>query len=197
MLRWLTPYQLGSAMVRRIRAFASRVGSGLTPTRCAPSVLALDPHALVGEGIRGLILDLDNTVVAWNAPAPTDAVRQWMIQVRAAGLRACIVSNNFTGRAQAVGDQLGVPVVPAAVKPIPWAFRKAMAIMGIPAAQTALIGDQLFTDILGGNLLGMQTILVEPLSAQEFPTTKLVRRIERLVRARVVRRVGAHSKPKG
>lgn len=165
----------------------------LTPTRCAPSVLALDPHALVREGIRGLILDLDNTVVAWNAPAPTEAVRQWMNRVREAGLRACIVSNNFTGRAQAVGDHLGIPVVPAAVKPIPWAFRRAMAIMGIPAAQTALIGDQLFTDILGGNLLGMQTILVDPLSTQEFPTTKLVRRIERLVRARVVRRVGAKN----
>ncbi len=165
----------------------------LTPTRCAPSVLALDPHALVREGIRGLILDLDNTVVAWNAPAPTDAVRQWMSRVRAAGLRACIVSNNFTGRARAIGDQLGVPVVPAAVKPIPWAFRKAMAIMRIPAAQTALIGDQIFTDILGGNLLGMQTILVEPLSAQEFPTTRLVRRIERLVRARVVQRAGVHT----
>jgi len=165
----------------------------LVPACSVPSVLALDPDALVREGIRGLIVDLDNTVIAWNAPAPTEAVRDWMRRVRAAGLRACIVSNNFTGRAQAVADALGVPVVPAAAKPAPWAFRRATAIMGIPPAQTALIGDQLFTDILGGNLLGMRTILVEPLSSEEFPTTRLVRRIERLVRARVVRRVPPHG----
>jgi predicted HAD superfamily phosphohydrolase YqeG len=64
-----------------------------------------------------------------------------------------------------------------------------MTIMGTPARQTALIGDQLFTDILGGNLVGMYTILVDPLSSQEFPTTKLVRRLERLVRARVIDRI--------
>jgi len=61
-----------------------------------------------------------------------------------------------------------------------------MALMGTQAQSTALIGDQVFTDILGGNLLGVRTILVEPLSTQEFPTTRLIRRLERLVRARVV-----------
>ncbi len=158
----------------------------LIPTRYVPSILALDPGALATEGIQGLILDLDNTVVAWNASAPTEAVRQWVGRVREAGVRACIVSNNFSGRAQAIGRVLDVPVVAAAVKPIPWGFRRAMALMGTRPEQTALIGDQVFTDILGGNLLGVRTILVEPLSEQEFPTTRLVRRVERLIRARVV-----------
>lgn len=158
----------------------------LIPTRYVPSILALDPGALATEGIRGLILDLDNTVVAWNASAPTEAVRQWVGRVREAGVRACIVSNNFSGRTQAIGRVLDVPVVAAAVKPIPWGFRRAMALMGTRPEQTALIGDQVFTDILGGNLLGVRTILVEPLSEQEFPTTRLVRRVERLIRARVV-----------
>lgn len=162
----------------------------LTPSRVAPSLLALDPGTLAAEGIRGLILDLDNTVVAWNAAVPTDAVRQWITRVGAAGLRACIVSNNLSRRAQSIGDVLGVPVVAGAVKPIPWAFRRAMAIMGTPPSQTALIGDQLFTDILGGNLLGVQTILVEPLSVHEFPTTRLIRRVERFIRPRVLQRVG-------
>jgi len=193
MLRWLAPYQLGRVMLRRARTFASRVGSGLVPTRHAASVLALDPVALSAEGIRGLMLDLDNTVVAWNAAAPSEAVRTWVGRLKAAGLRVCIVSNNFTGRARAIGELLGVPVVAAAVKPVPWAFRRAMAIMGTPPARTALVGDQLFTDILGGNLLGVITILVDPLSTQEFPTTRLVRRVERLIRARVLRRVRART----
>jgi len=102
------------------------------------------------------------------------------------GVRMCIVSNNFSSRTQAIGRALNVPVVAAAVKPIPWGFRRAMALMGTQAQSTALIGDQVFTDILGGNLLGVRTILVEPLSTQEFPTTRLIRRLERLVRARVV-----------
>ncbi len=161
----------------------------LVPTRYAASVLALDPAALVAEGIRGVMLDLDNTVVAWNAAAPSEAVRAWVGRLTSAGLRVCIVSNNFTGRARAIGDALGVRVVSAAVKPVPWAFRRALAIMGTPPAHTAFVGDQLFTDVLGGNLLGMVTILVDPLSTQEFPTTRIIRRIERLIRARVIRRV--------
>lgn len=161
----------------------------LTPQSHVSSVVSIDPRRLAGDGIQGVILDLDNTVVAWNAPAPTQAVVQWVDRLRQAGLKACIVSNNFRGRARTIGKVLGLPVVTAAVKPIPWAFRKAMAIMQIPARRTALIGDQLFTDILGGNLLGMHTILVDPLSPQEFPTTKLIRRFERLVRARVIHRI--------
>jgi predicted HAD superfamily phosphohydrolase YqeG len=84
---------------------------------------------------------------------------------------------------------LGVPVVGWALKPVPLGLWRAMAIMGTRRVTTALVGDQLFTDILGGNLLGIYTILVEPLSTDEFPTTRLVRRIERLIRARIVQRV--------
>lgn len=161
----------------------------LTPTSAADSLLALDPAELAARGVRGVILDLDNTVVAWNAAVPTEAVRHWISQARAAGLRMCIVSNNFSRRAQVIGALLGVPVVAGAVKPIPWAFRKAMAILGTLPGQTALIGDQLFTDILGGNLLGVRTILVEPLSVEEFPTTRVVRRVERLIRPRILQQI--------
>lgn len=161
----------------------------LTPYRYAPAVTDLAPEGLRDDGILGVILDLDNTIVAWNAPAPTPQVRQWMSHLAAIGLRACIVSNNFTGRARAIGDLLQVPVVSAAVKPGPWAFRRAMLKMGTAPALTALVGDQLFTDVLGGNLLGLRTILVDPLSAEEFPTTKLVRMVERMIRPRVLRRL--------
>lgn len=117
-----------------------------------------------------------------------------MRRLRAAGLAGCIVSNNFSLRVRQVGTLLGVPVVGWALKPGPLGFWRAMAIMGTRPATTALIGDQLFTDVLGGNLLGMYTILVEPLSEDEFPTTRLVRRIERLIRTRVVRRVSGPAR---
>src|SRR3989449_7595092 len=143
----------------------------LIPSRYAPSVLALDPSGLVADGIRGLILDLDNTMVAWNAPGPTEPVRQWVGRVRDMGVRMCIVSNNFSSRTQAIGRALNVPVVAAAGKPIPWGFRRAMALMGTRAEHTALIGDQAFTDNPCGHPLGVPSILVAPLCEQEVVTT--------------------------
>ena len=161
----------------------------ITPTRTAPSVAELDPDDLIRSGLRGVILDLDNTIVPWGEPAPTAVVRGWVARLLRAGLRVCIVSNNSGIWAAQVGDVLSVPVVGWALKPIPFGFRRALAIMGTTPRETALVGDQLFTDVLGGNLLGLRTILVEPLSVREFPTTRLIRRLERLIRDRVVRSV--------
>jgi uncharacterized protein len=133
-----------------------------------------------------VILDFDNTVLPWGSPTTPPAIEAWVRGLRAAGMAACIVSNNFSARVRRVGAALGVPVVGWALKPVPVGLWRAMAIMGTGRSTTALIGDQLFTDVLGGNLLGIYTILVEPLSTDEFPTTRLVRRIERLIRGRIV-----------
>jgi hypothetical protein len=159
----------------------------VTPDRVEPAVDAIDVAVLARAGIRGVIMDLDNTIVAWKAPAPTPAVAQWVAGLHAAGLKGCIVSNNLSRRAQTIAGALGLLVVVGAIKPAPWALRRAMMLMGTTPATTVLVGDQLFTDILGGNLLGLQTILVEPLSRNEFPTTKVVRAIERTIRTKVLR----------
>lgn len=161
----------------------------ITPARVAASVADLDPRDLARSGIRGVILDLDNTIVPWGEAVPTEVARGWVAGLLREGLRVCIVSNNSRVWAAQVGDILKVPVVGWALKPVPFGFRRALAIMGTAPGETALVGDQLFTDVLGGNLLGLRTILVEPLSAREFPTTRLVRRLERLIRDRVVRSI--------
>ena len=161
----------------------------VTPSRVAASVADLDPRDLARSGIRGVILDLDNTIVPWGEAVPTEVARAWVAGLLREGLRVCIVSNNSRVWAAQVGDILKVPVVGWALKPVPFGFRRALAIMGTAPGETALVGDQLFTDVLGGNLLGLRTILVEPLSAREFPTTRLVRRLERLIRDRVVRSI--------
>jgi HAD superfamily phosphatase (TIGR01668 family) len=181
------------AWLRAVRHFAAQVRDRifplrrwLTPTRHVASVLDLVPHQLRAEGIEGLIVDLDNTVVPWGVSAPAPDVVRWVAAVRAAGVAVCIVSNSLSSRARQVGTILGVPVVPRAAKPAPWAFRRALRVMGTDPSRTALVGDQIFTDILGGNLLGLRTVLVDPLSGREFVTTRLVRRLEALVRRRLV-----------
>jgi len=178
-----TDYEVGTALVLR----------WVTPDRAVPALTDVDVETLAAAGIRAVILDLDNTLVAWHAESPSPDVAAWVVRLHAAGLSACIVSNNLTGRARIIARSLGVSVVVGAIKPAPWALRRAMALMRSTPATTALIGDQLFTDILGGNLVGVHTILVEPLSRSEFFTTKVVRALERTIRARVIRSLTKQS----
>lgn len=181
----------GMRAVRRaaawVRGRLCLLGRWLTPDRYAASVLDLSAQDLVADGIRGLIVDLDNTVVSWEASEPSAEVVRWVAALRAAGVGVCIVSNSLTSRARRVGAALGVPVVSWALKPAPWAFRRALRVLGTSPSQTVLVGDQLFTDILGGNWVGLRTVLVDPLSTREFPTTRLIRRLEALARRRLLR----------
>ncbi len=161
----------------------------ITPSWYVGAIHEVDLDRLHARGVRGIIVDLDNTLLAPGANEPTAPVRTWVALLHARGFQACIVSNNFAARTRTIGHQLQLPVVASAIKPAPWAFRRALAMMGTNPTETVLIGDQLFTDVLGGNLLGMRTILVDPLSSAEFPTTRLVRVAEWLVRRRILRHV--------
>ncbi|MBI4276948.1 MAG: YqeG family HAD IIIA-type phosphatase [Armatimonadetes bacterium] len=165
----------------------------LVPREYAPSVQAIDLAALRRRGIEALLLDLDNTLVPWGAREIPEALPGWIAAARAHGLRLCIVTNNFTRRAERIARALGVEAVTAAAKPASLGLRGAMRRLGTAPASTALVGDQLFTDILGGNLLGLYTVLVPPLSRREFPTTRLVRLAEALVMSLVRRRMPASS----
>jgi HAD superfamily phosphatase (TIGR01668 family) len=138
-------------------------------------------HILHARGIRGVILDLDNTIVPWGTHDLNPLVPAWIAAAQHAGLRLCIVSNNVGARVTSIAQRLGLPLVAGALKPRRTALRRALALMGTTPDVTALVGDQVFTDILGGNRLGLFTILVCPQSRKEFVLTKAVRLIERLL----------------
>jgi HAD superfamily phosphatase (TIGR01668 family) len=160
------------------------VGRWLRPDLEAESLYAIDPAALRARGIAGVILDLDNTIVPWGAWEAPAAFGPWIAAARAADLRLCIVSNNSGPRVAHLAAVLDLPAVTSAWKPRRRALRRALGLMGTPAAATALIGDQRFTDVLGGNRLGLHTILVPPQTRREFPLTYLTRLLERLVAGR-------------
>lgn len=159
----------------------------LVPAEVQPSIFAVDIEALRARGIRGLIVDLDNTLVPWRHPAPTPAVLEWLRRAEGAGLGVCIVSNGGSRRVEAFARQARVAYVGGARKPRRHGFREAMARLGTGAAETAVVGDQIFTDVLGGNRLGLYTILVSPVSPREFVGTRVVRLLERLVLGRLAR----------
>ncbi len=155
--------------------------SKLRPHLYLPSVQSVDPRLLRRRGIRGVVLDLDNTLAGWKSTRPTREVKAWVQRLRGSGIGAVILSNNGRGRVEDFAGWLDVPFIPHARKPSARGFQKAMAVLGTTPQSTAVIGDQVFTDILGGNRVGLFTILVTPLTRQEFFGTKAVRHLEDVV----------------
>lgn len=155
----------------------------LTPDSYYTSVDAVDLADLCARGIDTLLLDLDNTLMARFTGEIRDGVRAWVARARAEGFALCLVSNNWHDRVHVAANELGIPLVARAVKPLPFAFRRAMRLLGADAARTAVVGDQIFTDVLGGNLAGATTVLVEPLSRKDLPHTLLLRLIEARIMA--------------
>lgn len=139
----------------------------------------LDAARLAALGLRGLLLDLDETLLPAAATRPTRAVRAWAADVQSAGVRLAIVSNGSPRRVAAVGRVLDVPAAALAGKPWPRAFRRGLAALGLPPAVVAMVGDQLFTDVAGARAAGLRTVLVPPLSSAGLPHTRLLRRVER------------------
>ncbi|MGD0153624.1 MAG: YqeG family HAD IIIA-type phosphatase [Thermacetogeniaceae bacterium] len=150
----------------------------LRPAYAYGSLLEVPLPELSGLGIRGIIIDIDNTLTEWRSPLLSDVAAIWLAQAAQEGIRVCLVSNNSPRRAREVADKAGIPFVARAQKPRRHSFRRAMEIMETTAGQTAVIGDQLFTDILGGNRMGLLTILVTPISSREFFGTRLMRLVE-------------------
>jgi HAD superfamily phosphatase (TIGR01668 family) len=146
------------------------------------SIYHIDLAALKKAGIKGLITDLDNTLVAWNAAQATPKVAQWLDKVRDKyGIRVVIVSNNGAARVEEFARPLGIPAIYKARKPKNAPFQRALAILGTLPEETVVVGDQIFTDVFGGKRMGMYTILVVPVAAKEWIGTKFLRMAERLL----------------
>ncbi len=145
----------------------------------------LDYRVLVSRGIRGVMLDLDNTLVPWGCQLLSQGVIDWIAGMRHAGLSGCIVTNaGRVSRVRPVAEFLDLPWVATANKPLPWGFTRGMRIMGTEPETSAMVGDLMTMDILGGKRLGIFTVLVEPLSKREALATRVLQRpIERLLRS--------------
>jgi uncharacterized protein len=161
----------------------------LCPAEFVESVHSVDVSALMDRGIKALLVDLDNTLVRWQGYDVSSEVTEWLHKTREQGMKVCIVSNTHsTGRLNSLASKLGLPCARRALKPRRRGFREALGLLNAGAAETAVIGDQIFTDILGGNRLGLHTILVRPLHAREFIGTKISRLFERMLIGLLLRR---------
>lgn len=172
------------------KATSRRGGAGVpawlllcVPEAEAESVGAIRAEDLEARGIRGIVLDLDNTLAPWNGSELDPEAAGWVRAMAERGFRFCIASNTRRPRRlRRLAEQLGVLHVERCGKPGPRGFRDAMAAMGTQPEETTVVGDQIFTDVLGGNRLGLHTILVRRLTRKEFPGTYLSRLCEWVVR---------------
>lgn len=136
----------------------------LVPDFYFESIHAIDLARLRERGVKLLLADLDNTLVPYGVKTPDQSIRDWKEALAAAGITLFVLSNSRKpGRAQRFAEDLGVPYEGHAGKPKSGGFRRAMARMGVGPAETAIVGDQIFTDIWGGNNAGVLTLLVHPI----------------------------------
>lgn len=149
------------------------------PRQYVASLRDIDPTALCDLGIRAVLLDLDNTLVSWRGSEIEPEMEEWVRAALEKGLKICIVSNTWRKRRiHAIAERLGIPYILRAGKPRRGSLRRAMEALASVPGETAVVGDQIFTDVVGGNRIGAYTILCIPMPGREFLGTRFVRNFE-------------------
>lgn len=151
------------------------------PTKHVNTYTDITPEILKAEGKKGIIIDLDNTLVAWNEAQASDKVKNWLQLMSNHDIRVVIFSNNNEERVTFFAEPLNIPFVFYARKPLKRGFRKAVKMLGLDKSEVVVIGDQLLTDILGGNRAGIDTILVVPIVQSDAAITRFNRNMERMI----------------
>jgi HAD superfamily phosphatase (TIGR01668 family) len=159
-----------------------------SPSFRVKRITDIDPGELIRAGYKGVLLDVDNTLLPWKSMHFPPESLAWIESAKAAGLRLCIVSNTRNKRRLSkLSAMLGIPVAEGKMKPSKEGFIDALRIVDVQPGEAIMIGDQMFTDVWGGNRSGIATIWVEPMHPREFFGTKFSRLAERAI-ARYIRR---------
>lgn len=150
------------------------------PDRYVASTYVIEFEKLYEEGYRGIIFDIDNTLVPHGAPADNRAIELFK-RLEAIGYRCCLISNNQEPRVKMFNQEIQVDYIYNAHKPSVKNYKKAMEIMGTDEDHTLFVGDQLFTDVWGAKRAGIKSILVKPIHPKEEIQIVLKRYLEKVV----------------
>ena len=133
------------------------------PDRCFDDIYMITPEFLLAEGIRAVLLDIDNTLVTYDDPEPTEPVIKWLNSLAENGISTAFISNNHRERVERFNSRLGYFASWDSKKPSGKNYIAAMKHLGTDRSNTAVIGDQIFTDVLGANRSGVTPLLVKPI----------------------------------
>ena len=156
-----------------------------TPAIHVSEVSILTPEYLSERKIENLLLDVDCTLKRYSCTELESASAAWLEQMRQANVGLCLVSNGKPGRIGQFAQKLNLPYSALAMKPFPFGLKRAITAQGWDKSRTAMVGDQIFADIMAANLAGVVSILVDPIHPEEEPWfTRLKRPFERFFRGK-------------
>lgn len=153
----------------------------LLPDEFVQSIFEITPEKLQSLGIRGIITDLDNTLVEWDRADATEELTAWMKELQEAGIRVLIASNNHEERVKSFAEPLGIPYIHRAKKPLGGAYYRGLVQLKLKRDEVAMVGDQLLTDVFGGKRQKLYTFLVRPVAESDGLVTRFNRFVERRV----------------
>ena len=140
----------------------------LVPTVITDELTDLTPEFLSSRGIQLLMMDFDNTIVPYTTNTPTPLMEQWLREMASSHIQLCVVSNSKRDRVKIFCKKYGIDCITHAKKPFPRGIRECLEKYQLPGSQAAMVGDQIFTDTLGGNGCGVTTILVKAIHNHNF-----------------------------
>ncbi|MBQ1261303.1 MAG: YqeG family HAD IIIA-type phosphatase [Clostridia bacterium] len=151
----------------------------LTPTYMFSSYREVTPDFLLEHGIRGLLLDIDNTLAPYEQEDPDESIRAWVKGMQEAGIAIALVSNNHPPRVERFNRTLGLPAYADSGKPGKRTLLRAMRELGREPSECAMMGDQLLTDSYAGRHIGLPSVIVPPIKDKTNPFFRFKRLLER------------------
>lgn len=154
----------------------------LKPTVAMNKVTDITPELLKALETDAILLDVDNTLASPTSKVPYDGVQQWIDKIKACGISIVICSNNYKKRVKPFSDSIGLDCVAMSLKPFPFGFNRAKRLLKEKPESVLVVGDQIYTDILGANLAGMKSVLLVPQSEEHGLSIYIRRQLEKNIR---------------
>lgn len=155
------------------------------PTLMKKRITGITPELLKSMNIKAVLLDVDNTITSYVSKTPFPGSIELIRSIEKEGIKVYIVSNNRSKkRISAVAEKFSLPFVNIAMKPLPLGFIRAKLKLKVKFKECLVVGDQVFTDVLGANLCGMQSVLLEPIEVESGWTFKVRRHFEKSIRSK-------------
>ena len=154
----------------------------LKPDLIVSKIQDIDFNQLKSQGITALLLDIDDTLIPRQVNDVAPQVLEWVVARKEEGFKLCLTSNSrHPLRVNNIGEALHLPAMSLGFKPLPFAFWRSLKTLDVKPEEAAMIGDQLFMDILGANMVGIYSIFVKHLSQETFPPRQWMRTAENWV----------------
>ncbi len=131
--------------------------------------------------IDALILDVDNTLSTHHGEVLTDGLEDWLVYMKENGIKLTVLSNSKRKRVEPFAQKINLDFISLGLKPLPFGYIRAVKSLGTRRKNTAIVGDQIFTDIIGGNTVGVKTVLLTPIKPEDGWSFKLRRRLEKII----------------